>query len=71
MNLTDAPAGATYVIEQIDTRDDEMDSFLARLGAFPGQRITLLSKKRSSCIVVVKNGRYSLDLDLARAVRVG
>lgn len=70
VDLLDGQPGNIYVIERIVTSDTEMDAFLLRLGAYPGERITLLSKKRRACIVVVKNSRYSLDANLARAVIV-
>lgn len=70
VGLLDGQPGTSYVIERIATSDTEMDAFLLRLGAYPGERITLVSKKRRACIVVVKNSRYSLDANLARAVIV-
>ncbi|WP_143813942.1 FeoA family protein [Luteococcus japonicus] len=70
VDLLDGQPGTSYVIERIVTSDTAMDSFLLRLGAYPGERITLVSKKRRACIVVVKNPRYSLGANLARAVFV-
>lgn len=68
VTLIDAEAGKTYVISGIDTGDDEMRSFLFRLGCYEGEPITLISKKRKGCVVVIKDGRYSLDNQLAEAV---
>ena len=42
--------------------------FLFRLGCYKGEPITLISKKRKSCIVVIKDGRYNLDLMLSEAI---
>lgn len=70
VDLLDGQPGTSYVIERIVTSDTAMDAFLLRLGAYPGERITLVSKKRRACIVVVKNPRYSLGANLARAVFV-
>ncbi len=68
MTLLDAEPGQTYTIREINTDDDEMNSFLFRLGCYPGEPITLISKKRKSCIVVIKDGRYNLDQMLSEAI---
>jgi ferrous iron transport protein A len=68
--LLDAEPGNTYTIREINTDDDEMNAFLFRLGCYVGEPITLISKKRKSCIVVIKDGRYSLDNLLADAILV-
>ena len=70
MNLLEAEPGHTYTIAQIRTEDDEMNAFLFRLGAYSGEPITLVSKKKRSAIVVIKAGRYSLDAQLARSIIV-
>lgn len=66
--LLDAEPGATYIIREINTDDDEMNSFLFRLGCYEGEPITLVSKKKKSCIVVIKDGRYNLDRLLSEAI---
>ena len=68
MTLLDAEPGQTYIIKEINTDDDEMNSFLFRLGCYPGEPVTLVSKKRKSCIVVIKDGRYNLDKQLSEAI---
>ena len=68
MTLLDAEPGQTYIIKDINTDDDEMNSFLFRLGCYPGEPVTLISKKRKSCIVVIKDGRYNLDQMLSEAI---
>ena len=66
--LLDAEPGQTYIIREINTDDDEMNSFLFRLGCYQGEPITLISKKKKSCIVVIKDGRYNLDKLLSEAI---
>ena len=66
--LLDAEPGRTYIIREINTDDDDMNSFLFRLGCYPGEPITLISKKKNSCIVVIKDGRYNLDKMLSEAI---
>ncbi len=68
MNLLQAEIGQTYIIKEIDTTDEEMNSFLFRLGCYSGEPITLISKKKKSCIVAIKDSRYGLDNQLAEAV---
>ena len=68
--LLDAEPGSTYIIKEINTDDDEMNSFLFRLGCYVGEPITLISKKKKSCIVVIKDGRYNLDNLLSEAIIV-
>jgi ferrous iron transport protein A len=47
-----------------------MNAFLFRLGCYTGEPVTLISKKRKNCIVVIKDGRYNLDNLLAEAIIV-
>ena len=68
MTLLDAEIGRTYIVKEIDTDDEEMNAFLFRLGCSSGEPVTLISKKRKSCIVVIKDSRYGLDNQLAQAV---
>ena len=67
-NLLQADIGQTYIVKEIDTEDEEMNAFLFRLGCYSGEPITLISKKRKSCIVAIKDSRYGLDNQLAEAV---
>ena len=67
-NLLQADIGKTYIVKEIDTEDEEMNAFLFRLGCYSGEPITLISKKRKSCIVAIKDSRYGLDNQLAEAV---
>ena len=70
MNLLEAEEGKTYIVSEINTQDDEMTAFLFRLGCYEGEPVTLISKKRKGCVVAIKDGRYSLDKQLASAVLV-
>ena len=68
MNLLEADVGKTYTVKEINTEDDEMTAFLFRLGCYSGEPVTVISKKRKSCVVAIKDGRYSFDKLLASAV---
>lgn len=68
MNLMKAEEGTEYIIQRIETDDEELDSFLFSLGCYSGEPITVISRRRGSCTVSVKDGRYSIDNQLAEAI---
>ena len=68
MNLTTAEEGKEYIIRRIDTDDEELDAFLFSLGCYSGESITVVSRRRGSCTISVKDGRYSIDDQLAEAI---
>lgn len=70
MNLTNAQVGEEYIIKDIMTEDEEMDSFLFTLGCYSGEPITVVSRKKSNCVVSIKDGRYNIDNQLAEAIMV-
>ncbi len=70
MNLTEAQVGEEYIIKEIDTEDEELDAFLFSLGCYSGEPITVVSRKKNSCVVSIKDGRYNIDNQLAEAIIV-
>ena len=68
MTLLDAQLGEEYIIRDIITNDEELDAFLFSLGCYSGEPITVISRKKSSCIVSIKDGRYNIDRQLANAI---
>jgi len=62
--------GKEYIIERIETDDEEMDAFLFSLGCYSGEPITVVSRRRGSCTVSIKDGRYNIDNLLAEAIIV-
>ena len=70
MNLRTAELRREYVIESVCTDDEELNSFLFSLGCYEGGLITVVSRRRSGCVVSIKDGRYSIDNALAEAIRV-
>ena len=70
MKLKDAQEGREYLIKDVLTDDDELNSFLFSLGCYSGERITVVSKKKSGFVVSIKDGRYNIDLQLAGAIVV-
>ena len=43
MNLRAAEEGKEYIIQQINTDDEELDAFLFSLGCYSGEPITVVS----------------------------
>lgn len=70
MNLSNAVEGKEYIIRDIDTDDEEMKSFLFSLGCYSGEPITVVSRRRSGCVVSIKDARYNIDMQLAEAIIV-
>ncbi|MBE6575728.1 MAG: ferrous iron transport protein A [Ruminococcaceae bacterium] len=70
MNLKEAVEGREYVIREIRTDDEELNAFLFSLGCYSGERITVISRRRGGCTVSIKDGRYSIDNQLAEAILV-
>ena len=70
MNLRNAQVGKEYIIKSIQTHDEEMDAFLFSLGCYSGEPITVISRRRSGCIVAIKEARYNIDNLLAEAIVV-
>lgn len=68
MKLLNAEEGKEYIIKAINTEDGELNAFLFSLGCYSGEMIGVISKKKSGCIVSIKNGRYSIDKQLAEAI---
>ena len=70
MNLTKAEIGKEYIVKGIETEDEELNAFLFSLGCYSGEPITVISHKKNSCIVSIKDGRYNVDRQLASAIRI-
>ena len=68
--MTKAEEGRQYTIARIETQDPELDSFPFSLGCYSGEPITVISRRRLSCTIAVKDGRYSIDFSLAAAIQI-
>ena len=68
MNLKDAIEGKEYIIQQIETDDEELNAFLFSLGCYSGEAITVVSHLKGGCVVSIKDGRYNIDNQLAEAI---
>ena len=68
MNLLDVLEEKEYVITEIQTDDEELDSFLFSLGCYSGEQITVISRSNGGCVIAVKDGRYNIDNGLAEVI---
>ena len=70
MNLLEVEVGKEYIIRAIETEDEELNAFLFSLGCYSGEPITVISHRKGSCVVSIKDGRYSIDSQLAAAILI-
>lgn len=70
MNLLEAKEGKEYIVKEILTDDEELNAFLFSLGCYSGEPITVISHLKGGCVVSIKDGRYNMDADLAKAISI-
>ena len=61
-------AAVSREVEYFD--DEELDAFLFSLGCYTGEPITVVSRLKGGCVVSIKDARYNIDVDLARAISI-
>ena len=62
MNLATAMEGKEYIIQGIDTDDEELNAFLFSLGCYSGEPITVVSRRRGGCTVSIKDVDTEIDI---------
>lgn len=70
MSLLHAQLGEEYIIKDICTKDEELNSFLFTLGCYTGEPITVVKQTKGGCVVSIKDGRYNIDRELADVIMV-
>ena len=70
MTLLDAKEGEEYIVKEISTDDEELEAFLFSMGCYSGEPITVVSHLKGGCVVSIKDGRYNIDTDLAKAISI-
>lgn len=70
MNLNDAVEGREYIIQAVDSGDEEVDAFLLSLGCYSGEPVTVIAHLQGGCIISVKDGRYTIDRELAETILI-
>ena len=70
MKLSTTLEGKEYIIQRIETQDEELNAFLFSLGCYSGEPITVIARRKGGCTVSIKDGRYNIDNQLAAAIIV-
>ena len=70
LNLADAKTGEEYLVKDIVSEDEELKAFLFSLGCYSGEPITVISHIKGGCVVSIKDARYNVDTDLAKAISI-
>ena len=70
MNLLNAIEVEEYIVKGIAAEDEELTAFLFSLGCYSGEPITVVSHLKGGCVVSIKDGRYNMDTDLAKAISI-
>lgn len=70
MNLLEAKEGEEYIVKDISTDDEELNAFLFSLGCYSGEPVTVITHRKGGCVVSIKDGRYNIDIDLAKAISI-
>ncbi len=67
-SLVDADVNCEHIIKDVVTDDSEMKEFLFTLGCYKGELVTVISKLAENYVINIKDSRYSIDSDLAKAI---
>ena len=70
MNLLNVEIEKEYIIENVKTDDEELNAFLFSLGCYSGEPVTVIRHIRAGCIITIKDSRYTIDKNLAKAITV-
>ncbi len=70
MTLKEAVPGREYTVYRIDTDDEELNAFLFSLGCYSGEKITVVFHQKRGCVIAVKDARYNIDDQLAKAILI-
>ena len=70
MTLKNASEGIEYIIRSLETGDEELDAFLFSLGCYGGEKITVISRRRSGMVIAIKDARYHIDSHLGELIIV-
>lgn len=67
-NLSEADIDKEYIINNVIADDKAMVNFLFTLGCFKGESVTVISVLSENFVISIKDARYSIDADLAKAI---
>ncbi|WP_079710231.1 FeoA family protein [Paraliobacillus ryukyuensis] len=69
MVLAKAKIGQTLYVKHIEGKD-KLKKFLFTLGCYEGEKITLISILAGNYVVNIKDSRYAIDKNMAKAIVV-
>lgn len=69
MTLAQGNINKTYVVKDVASNEG-MKDFLFTLGCYTGEEVTIITKLASNYIINVKDARYSIDEELAKAILI-
>lgn len=69
-NLSQGKINKEYIITDVKSNDEEMEKFLFSLGCYKEEIITLISILGDTYVIKIKEGRYSIDKQLAEAIKI-
>lgn len=70
MDLSVVEIGQEYIIRDVKTDDEDMNAFLFSLGCYAGEKITVVARRSSGLVVAIKDARYHIDKQLAKAIKI-
>ncbi len=70
MTLADGIIGNSYTVASVETGDEDLKDFLFTLGCFDGEKITIISIVSENFVISIRDGRYSINRDLAESILV-
>ena len=70
MSLNDAELEKEYIVQDINTDDEELEAFLFSLGCYKGEPVTVVSRKKKNLVLSNKDARYNIDVELAKAIAI-
>ncbi len=70
MSLNDAELEKEYIVQDINTDDEELEGFLFSLGCYKGEPVTVVSRKKKNLVLAIKDARYNIDIELAKAITI-
>jgi len=70
MSLDKGKENIQYKIKGIKTKEQDMEKLLFTLGCYTGEPITIINTLASNMIIHIKDARYSIDIELAKAILI-
>jgi len=70
MTLEYAELDKEYKVSDIITDDEDLKRFLFSLGCYSGEPLTIVNRKKNNLVLSIKDSRYNIDINLAKAISV-